>query len=292
MKRLLMPALFRVIHWSGRFYRDGGITILSYHSIDEHDTGISVSPRLFEAQMATLAEEGCPTFTMAQVAERMREGSPFPPRAVAITFDDAFANVATLGAPVLRRYGLSATVYVITGMVGRSTTWTAYGAALPSLPIMDWAQIMELQALGFEIGAHTASHGFLTQLSQVELERELCEPKSLLERELGAPVVSFAYPQGDYDVRVVRAVRRAGYQTAVTVDQGRATSRSDPFRLPRVHVGANTTPAVLKGLTAPTVGPAYRVINLVVRGLLGRRSWPRPDSRHIQSTGSVPLIEQ
>ena len=103
-----MAAAYRAIYLTGHPLRDGGITILSYHSLDDHGTGISVPPRLFEAQMATLAAEGCPTLTMAQVAEHLPRRRPFPPRAVAITFDDGFASVGTVAAPILARYGLTA----------------------------------------------------------------------------------------------------------------------------------------------------------------------------------------
>src|SRR5689334_16577018 len=106
MKRKLMGLVYQAVYRGGRGLRDGGLTILSYHSLDDHGTGISVPPRLFEAQMATLAAEHCPTFTMNQVAEHLAARRPFPPRAVAITFDDGFANVGTVGGPILARYGL------------------------------------------------------------------------------------------------------------------------------------------------------------------------------------------
>src|SRR5262245_52541847 len=116
----VMSLFYGAVYRGGLPFRDGGITILNYHSIDDHGTGISVPPRLFEAQMATLAAERCPTLTMDQVAGHLASRRPFPPRAVAITFDDGFANVATSGLPVMARYGLVGTVYVITGMVGRA----------------------------------------------------------------------------------------------------------------------------------------------------------------------------
>lgn len=234
--------------------------------------------------MAALSEEGCISFTMAQVYNHMASAAPFPPRAVAITFDDGFANVATVAAPVMQRYGLTATIYVINGMIGRTTQWTAYGSALPSLPLATWKQIEYMHVAGFEIGAHTTTHGFLTRYSPSELEAELCEPKSLLEKHLGSPIGSFAYPQGDYNQQVVGAVRAAGYNTATTIDQGRASLVTDPFRLPRFHVGRNTTPAILKAYTVPTIGPTYRLVNIVIRRLMGRKTWPRPDWRQIQST--------
>lgn len=284
-----MHAVHRAIYFAGKPLPGGGISILSYHSLDDFGTPLSVSPGLFAAQMSALSKLGCRTFTMRQVAERLSSRRPFPPRSVAITFDDGFANFAQYGEPVLRRYGFATTVYVITGMVGRTTQWTDRGRPLPSLPILTWEQIEQLRAHGVEIGAHTATHGFLTQYSPSALEAELVGPRRLLEERLGASVRSFAYPQGDYDERVARAVRSAGYATATTVDQGRAALSSDPVKLPRLLVSNNTTPEVMKAFAVPTIGPAYTAINLVFKGLLGRKRWPRRMPGEVQSTDTLPV---
>jgi peptidoglycan/xylan/chitin deacetylase (PgdA/CDA1 family) len=288
-RRSITQALYGAIYFAGKPLRGGGITILSYHSLDDLDTPLSVSPKLFEAQLLALSGLGCRTFTMSQVADRLSSGRPFPPRAVAITFDDGFANFAEAGAPLLQRYGFAATVYVITGMVGRTTQWTDRGRPLPSLPILSWEQIERLHAQGVEIGAHSATHGFLTQYSPSALASELVAPRQLLEERLGTAVRSFAYPQGDYDDRVVRAVRDASYATATTVDQGRAGRKSDPLRLPRLLVSNNTTPQVMRAFAMPTIGPAYLAINLLFKGLLGRKRWPRRMPGEVQSTDTLPV---
>lgn len=284
LKRQLLPAIYRAIYLSGKVAHDGGITILSYHSLDDYNTPLSVSPRLFSAQMAAIASEGCPTFTMGRVAQYLVAKVPFPPRAVAITFDDGFANLATVGAPVMARYGFTGTVYIITGMVGRTTHWTDRGVALPPVPLLSWRQIEEAQQSGIEIGAHSVTHGFLTQYTSSELEHELCHSKAQLEQMLGLPVSAFAYPQGDYNNSVVAATRAAGYLTATTVDQGRTHLRSHPLRLPRLLVSGNTSPAALRAFTAPTIGPAYHLVNLAFRRLLGRKNWPRRSPGEVQST--------
>lgn len=284
MKRLGQAALFPLLYHLGRGRRDGGITILSYHSIDEHTTGISVALRRFADQMATLAAEQCPTFTMGQVAAHISDRRPFPPRAVAITFDDGFASVATLAKPILAHFSLTATVYVITGMIGRRTAWRTGGRPIPSLPLADWSAIRALSDGGFEIGAHTATHPFLTRCGPAQLTDELVESREVLTRALGMPVQAFAYPQGDYDDVVAKAVGDAGYTTAVTLDQGRALPTTDPLRIPRLHVGNNATPATIRAFTVPTIGPTYRLTNLLIRGMLRRRTWPRPDPASTQSS--------
>jgi peptidoglycan/xylan/chitin deacetylase (PgdA/CDA1 family) len=283
--RLLRQAFYESTYYAGLPFPDGGITILSYHSLDDYGTPLSVAPRLFTAQMATLAGEGCTTLTMSQVARHLESRRPFPSRAVAITFDDAFASLTDIALPILSRYSLKATVYVITGMVGRRTRWTDRGAPLPSLPVMTWQQIEEAHASGVEIGAHSITHGFLTQYSDAQLDDELQLPKAMLQERLGTQVGAFAYPQGDYDGRVLRATRNAGYRTATTIDQGRASPRSDPHRLPRLLVNNNTLPSVLRAFTAPSIGPAYRLINIVIRGAMGKKNWPRRQPGEVDSTG-------
>src|SRR5690349_2831960 len=67
-KRVAKPLVYGSIYYAGRGLRDGGVTILCYHSIDDHDTDLSVPPRLFERHMAILAAEGCRGLTMGQVA--------------------------------------------------------------------------------------------------------------------------------------------------------------------------------------------------------------------------------
>ena len=288
--RTLKTLVYQGIYYSGRPLRDGGLTILSYHSLDEEGTtGISVPPRLFADQMAVLAAEGCTSLTMREVAAHLAEGRPFPPRAVAITFDDGFANVYTEGGPILARYGLCSTVYIITGMIGAVIDWTDTGVSLPALPLMDWTQIRAFAAAGHEIGAHTIQHGFLTRLPPAAREKELREPRQLLEHELGTPIQAFAYPQGDYNAAVIAATRAAGYTTAVTIDQGRVGAHDDPFRLRRIHVGDGTTPVRLRACVQPTIGPTYWAINLLIRRVLGHRRWPRPAFGTIQSSHTRPL---
>jgi O-antigen biosynthesis protein len=288
-KRVTMPVVYASIYHAGKHLRDRGVTILSYHSIDDHETDLSVPPRLFRRHMEILAREGCSALTMKQVAAHLREKKPFPPRSVAISFDDGFSSVAAHAAPAMARYGLVGTVYVITGMVGRATRWRAFGRELPAERMLAWPQICDLASSGWEIGAHTVRHSFLTRCSPGDLHSELVDSRAALEDVLGGEVRAFAYPQGDYNGRVVAATRAAGYTSAVTVDQGRAGLNNDPFTLPRLFAGRNTSPTVFRAFTVPAIGPAYRVINWVVRDLGRRRTWPRPNPSQVDSTGSCAV---
>ena len=78
VKRLALKALYPAVYYTGARAHDGGLTILSYHALDEHSTAISVPPRLFAAQMAALAAAGCVSLTMREVAEHLARAAPVP----------------------------------------------------------------------------------------------------------------------------------------------------------------------------------------------------------------------
>jgi peptidoglycan/xylan/chitin deacetylase (PgdA/CDA1 family) len=142
------------------------------------------------------------------------------------------------------------------------------------------------------VGAHSVTHGFLTQCQPEALSREVQEPQETIYRELGGTLAeSFAYPQGDYNARVVAEVMSSGYTTAVTVDQGRATSKSKPLTLPRLLVSGNTTPTMMRAFSVPTIGPAYQLLNFAIKRMLRRKKWPRRNPSEVDSTQSVEVPE-
>lgn len=105
----------------------------------------------------------------------------------------------------------------------------------PEYSALTWDQLRELDRNGLEIGSHTCSHPILTGLTDERLRQELEDSKAKLETELGRRVETFCYPNGDQDERVRRAVRRAGYQCAVTCESGLNHRHSDPLALARIH---------------------------------------------------------
>lgn len=86
-------------------------------------------------------------------------------------------------------------------------------------------------------GAHGHSHAIMTYLDKNELRHNLLEPKRRLENLLGASVGALAYPNGDFDKRVVTAVAKAGYRHGFTTQPGVYGPNTDPLRIPRVAVG-------------------------------------------------------
>ena len=103
--------------------------------------------------------------------------------------------------------------------------------SVPDLPpdeyeALDWNKIREISQAGFEIGSHSVSHPVMTSLNDESLHHELARSKLDIENQIGSPVSSFCYPNGqpfDFDDRVKAAVHAAGYKSALAAFPGRDT---------------------------------------------------------------------
>lgn len=220
------------------------VPILCYHSVgDEPRDGTlrwTVSPGDFDEQMALLCQRGRTPLTVSRYAALLSQGAPLPPAPVLVTFDDGYADLATAALPVLIRYGITATAYVITDRLG---------AARPGAdPTLDRDQLAELRARGVEIGSHGHTHRALDCLRPAEVRDEVSLSRRVLEDELREPVTSFAYPYGYHGSAVRRAVCHAGYTSACAVKNALSHPGDDVFTLARVLIERDTGVAGIESL--------------------------------------------
>lgn len=217
-----------------------GVPILMYHRIvDPASAGRSlpelvVPPRLFLAQMTTLWNAGWRTIDTATLAADLATGTRPPPRRFVISFDDGYVDGYTEAYPILKRLGFVATFYVVTGRLGRPDQLTP-------------DELKEMAAAGMEIGDHTVDHVDLATLSDRRLRHEIVDARNAILRTVGEAPVSFAYPFGDVNPRVVAAVAAAGFEIAVTNREGIDETWANRFIVPRLRVGPGTSPDVLLG---------------------------------------------
>ncbi|OGW83678.1 MAG: hypothetical protein A2Z83_08470 [Omnitrophica bacterium GWA2_52_8] len=96
------------------------------------------------------------------------------------------------------------------------------------------------------VGAHSATHPFLTQLPDEALEKELRESKESLEQMFQRPVFAVAYPFGHFDERVIRATKDAGYELAFTTGFARLNGQKETrYSLTRVKVSRSSKYAIV-----------------------------------------------
>jgi peptidoglycan/xylan/chitin deacetylase (PgdA/CDA1 family) len=159
---------------------------------------------------------------------------------VAITFDDGNASDVERALPALRERGLSATFFIVAGRIGKPH-------------YVDQGGVNALATAGMEIGCHGMHHLPWRGLDESGLHEELVEAKALLERTVGRPITRASCPFGSYDRRVLRSLRRCGYEHVYTSDRG--TARSSEFLQARNSVGPNDEARLLERIAALEASP-------------------------------------
>jgi peptidoglycan/xylan/chitin deacetylase (PgdA/CDA1 family) len=204
--------------------------ILTYHSIDDSSSVISISPDAFRRQVEWLASGAVRVVSIDDLM-----ALPSGVDAVALTFDDAFASFATIAAPLLSRHQLPATVFAVSEHVGGTNAWRGTCAQdIPTLPLMDWPALGMMSEMGFTIGAHTRTHPHLTGLPPDALTDEIGGSADRIERELGVRPTVFAYPYGSVNDAVAEAA--GGFRWALTTELRPLRGRERPTRLPRLDM--------------------------------------------------------
>lgn len=193
------------------------IPILGYHRLvetipDDDDWGICTTTQRFREQMAWFARLGWRTLSLEDAGARLLRGERVPSRHFVITFDDGYVDTLTVGIPILRSLGFTATVFVVTGLVGQANSWDEGQGNVA--PLMTWDQLEQVVAQGFAIGSHTVSHPHLDRISPDEVSRELVGSREELQRRLGVASGAFCYPYGHWNEQVVASVAEAGYDIA------------------------------------------------------------------------------
>jgi peptidoglycan/xylan/chitin deacetylase (PgdA/CDA1 family) len=215
--------------------------ILTYHSIDESGSVVSTSPATFRRHIAWLASGAVRVVSLDEITQL-----PDSVNAVALTFDDGMRSVGEVAAPLLAEYGFVATVFVVTGLVGRTNRWDDRpGSAVPGFPLLSWDELGNLRALGFEVGAHTQTHAHVTRLMDDQLHEELGGAHDAIASRLGVRPRAFAYPYGAVDSRSAAAVGQY-YRTACTTVLRPLEHGDNAYFLPRLDAFYLRAPGALE----------------------------------------------
>ncbi|MCZ4117956.1 polysaccharide deacetylase family protein [Streptomyces sp. H39-S7] len=211
-----------------------------YHSVGECADDpylITVSPDRLERQLTWLNRRGLTGVGMAELLRARAEGRGN--RLVGLTFDDGYTDFVEHAVPLLRRYGHTATVFVLPGRLGGGNEWDELG---PRKTLLTEEGIRAAAAAGMEIGSHGLVHQDLTETADEVLTDEVRGSRDRLQEITGAAPEGFCYPYGKVDARVVNAVLAAGYTYGCAVAAGPLTGT---HALPRAYVGERDTDARL-----------------------------------------------
>jgi peptidoglycan/xylan/chitin deacetylase (PgdA/CDA1 family) len=219
------------------------LRVLMYHKVNDLSPNPTTVPtEVFAEQMELLERLGYQPVSLEAVRDHYLEGTPLPPGAALITFDDGYRDNLENALPVLREHGYPAVLFV-------PIAYLDDGRPLPHEELLmtlgvrnatlDWDELAELEAGGVRIESHGIGHWPLSALDPAEATREIALSKLRLEERLGREVDAFAYVKGsqaDYRPEHASLVQQAGYKLAFTSVSGANGPESDRFRLRRYNI--------------------------------------------------------
>ena len=232
----------------------GGIPVLNYHQInDTEKNALTVNTEQFEAKMKYLSENGYTAITPADMLDAWENGTQLPEKPVIITFDDGYLDNYNHAFPVLEKYQLKATIFLISDYVN---TYPNY---------LTWSDVQDMQQSGLiDFESHTLSHEELTKAPDLdEAKHQLTGSKQAIEWNLGKQVNFIAYPCGEYNDDIEQATKDAGYRAAFTVNYGLAEPGEDPFILDRVPIFGSNSHTLLRFKLRLTLAPLFAPLNKI-----------------------------
>jgi peptidoglycan/xylan/chitin deacetylase (PgdA/CDA1 family) len=244
-----------------RYFQEGH-RILAYHRIQRDPVNsYSVHTKDFADHIAFLADHH-PVVSMATLCAGLAGDMSLQPHSVAITFDDGYVEYASTVADILNRSGLTATFFVVTGILDEH---------FPVAPdtFMRWQEVRSLSQAGFSIGSHCVTHVSLGTQTVDAVRVEVAESRERIRHELGTPPEGIAYPYGtlrDFSPQVAQLVKESGYQYGATAVNGLNHLGCDLFTLRRTSMtcgdGLKTFRLIMKGDLDPWLAVdrlAYRL---------------------------------
>jgi peptidoglycan/xylan/chitin deacetylase (PgdA/CDA1 family) len=205
--------------------------ILLYHHVGEaalesggySTSRYNVTEANFETQVMLLTELGYHSIGVRRIVAALAGKEPLPERPIAISFDDGWIDQYQSIFPLLRRHALIGTFYIPSTYPGGDQT-------------VSWEQLAEMAAAGMEIGSHSQTHADLRSVSEEHAWREIRMSKVDLEKKLGVPIDTFAYPFGAYLPDLGTMVSRAGYLGGAGLGPSPVQGLGSLFYMSRIEI--------------------------------------------------------
>lgn len=245
--------------------------IVTYHAVAGPASPVCCPPDQLEADLRALQAARFTFVSLDDCADWLAGRRELPSRSIAVTFDDAYESVILNALPILTRYSVAATIFVIGERIGGDNRWPGQWKSIPPMRLASLGQLKDAVAAGTVIGSHSWSHPVLSALDDSALASEVGDSARKLEDVLGAPIRHFAYPYGIRGRREIEAAGR-GYRTAVNAEPRPVRRGADAHDLCRLDCHDLRFALSLKLFDDTTVSP-YLAFRRTLRG--GRRRLER-----------------
>jgi len=234
LKDCIRDAVSFILYIFMAWKKRAGTVVLVYHSVGKVDPltdhyRLNITPERFEEHLKVISHSG----------ERIE-----------ITFDDGYGNNFENALPLLKKYGRTATVFIITDFIDGAIKSREFCGKDLDLRPLTWEEIKAMDGSGITFGSHTRTHPALASLSDKAVAVELLDSKRCIETALGHSIDSIAYPFGScgsFNTVIMKIAAESGYARAYTNIMG--INRGDPgseFSLRRVRIYSEDGPFKLK----------------------------------------------
>lgn len=210
------------------------IPVLLYHDLQPsyapEKAVITITPQRFEEHISTLLKHGYTPVSFEDVYNASVGNYTLPQKPIIISFDDGYDTNYKYAFPIIQKYRVKTTIFVVVGTVGKVLETSVH---------FDWQQARIMQQSGLvSIQSHTYSHYDLATLNAFQLEREFRLSKYLIEKNLGTKCDIVAFPYGSCNQQVVDAAKRAGYKVTAQVGETGTNPLSDAGKVPFTRITA------------------------------------------------------
>lgn len=206
------------------------VSVLMYHHVLKKGGFIASSVEDFASQMRFLAEVGYKTLTMSEFIAYKKGELAVPKKSVLITFDDGWKDNYVYAYPILREFGLRASIFLVTQWIERASmrrgefielTHQEYKKAAPQRPQDVFLSLDEIAAMRdvFDFHSHTHTH-FDEYFGVLPPEENFARCREFMRSNLGVEDKILCWPRGKYDENLMRLARQAGYEAFFTTQRG------------------------------------------------------------------------
>ena len=212
---------------NGKYLSDSGLPVLMYHffydkNVKEGQDGNWIEISNFEEQMRYLSENDFYFPTWEEVEAYIDGKTELPEKSVVITVDDGDPSFFELAVPIIQKYNVQATSFVI-------TYWYGDVAENKENNISYQSHSYDMHKAGAN------GKGVMLSWSYEKMVEDLKTSQEILG---GANI--FCYPFGQYNELDIKALKDTGFKLAFTTQGGRVKKGASKYELPRVRVSGNT----------------------------------------------------
>lgn len=233
---MIVAALFILIGYAD-MKSSSVVPVLMYHSFQTEKAGSTpyVTAEIFREQIDFFVKNNYNIVEPDKALDYISKKEKMPAKTVLITIDDGLYSFYENGYPVLKEYGVHATLFMPVDRIGQPG-------------YMDWKELKEVSDSGLvTIGSHTMSHPWLPTVSvdEEKLYYELAGSKEALEKGVGKKVDYLCYPNGGFNDAVKDAAKQYGYKGAFTTNPTKKSAIDDTYAIRRLKMSSTSKNALI-----------------------------------------------